>query len=159
MEPKVIESSRLKSIGVLVVSLVFVAAGVGMIQNRSTQPVGAWFCTAFFGLCSLVFALQTLRPSSIYLDSTGFSVTDSFGRSRRTQWSDITPFFLLAMPGSGPLIAYNFEPGRAPASPLLGINRKIGAEGALQGLWSLSQTEMVTLLYAYRTTALGPTPR
>ena len=88
-EKRILRPKPLKSIGLLFVSILFVACGFIFIKE---DPFMAWITIIFFGLGVIVFVIQ-LIPNSSYLKLTkdGFEVKNLF-KSDSTKWSDVNSF-------------------------------------------------------------------
>jgi hypothetical protein len=164
MKTKEIHTSRLKLVLLLCVSLGFVAFALLTIKqsNRSAADLpnladlqnhaGGEFVAAFFGLGSVVVALQLFRPLRLLLDEEGFTLKGGFIRSpKRVLWRDVDHFFVFEYSIPAPLpvsvkrIAYNYKPGlRKPH--LVGDP----FDGKLPNLWPKGPEDMVDELNAYR---------
>ena len=86
---QVFRPSRIRVVGLLLVSAAIVACGIFM--GSVGQQLG-WLAIAFFGLGVVVFALKLL-PSCSYVrvGPDGFTVRSLF-RSRSCRWSDVDVF-------------------------------------------------------------------
>ncbi len=84
----------------VVICLVF--AAVGWLQIRDgTHPIWGWLTAIFFGVGTVVIALQLLPgANSLTLDAKGFETRVFFLRRIRSQWQNVTNF--IAKPALPP---------------------------------------------------------
>ena len=153
MEPQVIRESRVKMGGYLAIALAFVALFLWMALGSTSQRdvLTGWIGIALFGTGGGLFGWMLVRPQVLRLDAQGFVLDGGLVRKpKRIAWADIDRFFVYRAPRGGKLIGYNYLPGRAPPSRLVGLNRAFGAEGGLPRNWTLSPEALVTLLNDYR---------
>jgi hypothetical protein len=159
---EVIQSSRLKTVLYLVISVAFTAISPLLIRSESAKDqVVGWLCLALFGTGVVVFVWTLIRPMSLVLDSHGFTLSGGLVRKpRRELWSDITGFHVWSLPRGGTMIGYGYVPGARKPSALRSFNQSMGAEAALPKGWKLGPKAMVERLNDYRERALnagGPT--
>ncbi len=157
IQPREIQASRLKTIGLLAGSLAFVAAGA-FIQSRSPtiEPM-AWLCMVFFGLGVVVAIVQLVRPQRLLLDNEGFTLVGGMvRRPRKERWADVRGFVVFRLPRGGTMVGYNYAPGAEPKSKLLAISRGMGCDAGLGKGWPGGDAAMVEQLNAYRQQALSP---
>ena len=155
MEREVIRESRGKTALFLGLCLAFVSIAVFVMPREPLKnALEALLCGGLFSLLALVFCVRLLKPGSLILDHDGFTVSDLFGRPHKTLWRDVSEFFEWRLPRGGKVIAFNYLEGRSPKSGLLGIARRLGAEGTVTGLYGGSRADMMAKLNGYRTGAL-----
>jgi hypothetical protein len=154
LQRKEFVTSRLKTTMVLAGSLAFVAIAVLLPREAGETSDWRWWAGGFFGLCSLVFVCLLVRPQRLTLDEGGFTLSGGLSRSpRKVAWEITTPFFIYQLPRGGKKVAYGltFDPNR---SPLARLNRRLGADGLLPGLWPDGPDQLCSELNAYREQAL-----
>lgn len=155
MEKEEIIASRWKTAILFLISLAFVAMSVA-IPSEADEIYASMFAGAFFGLGSVVFGWQLIRPQRLSLSPTGFTVSGGLIRSPKpVLWRDVSPFFVVSLRRGGRMIGYNFMPGARRESTLVRMNRLVGAEAALPGGWPGSPEQMVERINAYRAKALA----
>ncbi|MBD0370522.1 MAG: PH domain-containing protein [Pyrinomonadaceae bacterium] len=151
----------------LVISLVFVAAGVLTFKGE----IMSWLVIIFFGLGSVVFALQLFsNASSLQLSSEGFTVRSLF-RSHSYRWSDVEGFAVgrmgnikhegagLALDVAGAFIpgamnprgiktvVFNFSPSYQNKHALRKINKGLsGYEACLPDTYGMSAENLAELM-------------
>jgi hypothetical protein len=132
----------------LALGLLFTAGGLGMIRDE--QGAAGWFCALFFGLCSLVFAVQ-LWPGGSYLrlSPDGFEVRLLLRRWPLVRWERVSEFRVAAVPGAGRTVVYSPDP---PARPgLAAVNRAlVGETDGLPDNFGRSPEELAQLLNEWR---------
>lgn len=128
-----------------------VAFFVGGYLLRTDEPLIAWACMIFFGLCIPASLFMLLSPSSMYLrlDPEGFEI-GSLVKKTRTKWTDVERFALGSIRGVK-MIAIVYAPhyegqkiGRAVASNLSGM------EGAIPNSYNVPLTELLKALNEWR---------
>ena len=150
-----ITSSRGKTLLYLATSVVFVAMGVFMLGDPSHTTM-AWLCILFFGLGVAAFVWLLIRPQTLTLDETGFTLGGGMVRSPLTiAWRDVQGFFVYKLPKGGKMIGYNFTPGARKDTAIAKLARGLGADGALPRAWPQSPEKMAETLNAYRARALA----
>ncbi len=144
-------SSRVKTVAYLVVSFAFVAIAIFLPDARSQSNDWRYWCGSLFGLGALVFLWLLGRPQILALDAEGFTLSGGLMRTpKKTKWKDVDRFFVYQLPRGGKMVGFNFTPGTRPATPLMELNRRLGAEGALPKLWPGSPEALVDELNSYR---------
>ncbi len=102
--PTKLHPNRLKWLGFLVISLVFVACGIWMIP---TDAYG-WAVAGFFGLGVLVCALQFIPNSSyLVLNASGLILRTMY-REQKFRWTDINEFG-VAQIGRREMVVWNYS--------------------------------------------------
>lgn len=154
LEKREFVTSRLKTAVVLAGSLVFVAIAVLLPREAGQSNDWRWWGGSLFGLCSVVFVCLLMRPQRLTLDQKGFTLSGGLARSpKKVAWEVTKPFFVYQLPRGGKKIAYGLtsDPNR---NLLTRLNRRLGADGLLPGLWPGSLDEVCSELNAYRELAL-----
>jgi hypothetical protein len=158
MKEREFVSSRRKAALFLLGSLVFVAIAV-FLPGDSAEPE-RWriWSGGFFGLCAAVFAWTFLRPPRLRLNTRGYTLSGGFLLSPKTvPWHEVEDFFIYRPAKGGEQIGLNFKPGARKRTLLMELNRRMGADGGLPGLWAVSPGELVAELNEYRLRADAPT--
>lgn len=152
MEKKEIVGSRVKTGVYLGFSLAFVAASIFLPSDGDSR---LWWAGVFFSICALVFGWLVIRPHRLTLDREGFALSGGLlPYARKVRWQDVSGFFVVHVRFGTTMIGFNYDLGAAPRG--VAIARGIsGAEGALHGVWPLSNLRMVEALNAYRNRALS----
>jgi hypothetical protein len=88
--PIVVRGSRRIHALYLLVALVFVATGAWQVGTETPQ-MWAWLCIVFFGLGSLVFIAQLIRPGLLAIAPDGVTMTVLW-RTHRYGWAQIASF-------------------------------------------------------------------
>lgn len=146
---KKIAISLLSSFGLVLISFAINTEGV-------RESVIYRFCGMFFILISVKLVYLLIRPRSLFLTPSGFTITRGLFRSpKHVLWRDVSPLFTYHLATGAKLIGYNFTPGALKDSARLGVNRLLGADGWLPRGWSESPDRIVELINAYREQALA----
>jgi hypothetical protein len=143
--PVTLHPSRKRTLGLGLVSLLFVAVGAAAAADGAA--IG-WASVVFFGSCLLVFA-TLLLPGAAYLrlDERGFTVCNLF-RTARFDWRDVRDFRTYSTRG-GTLVGFDFT----QASGSLGrstARRLACVEGGLPNTYGLKAEEVAELLTVWR---------
>ena len=116
-----IYTSKLKIIGLLLISLGFVATGVWLLYVSRFETVGTSFLLrtvsfasiAFFGLCGLVFAIQIFNTQpSLVIDPVGIIDRSSAVSAGRVPWQDIREIGITQVENQRCLTFYVIDPQR-----------------------------------------------
>lgn len=153
METEII-ASRGKTACMLLGSLAFVAMGLFVPDREGNYLIWG---AVFFAACSTVLVVLLIRPQRLSLDQEGLTLSGGLLRSpTRIAWRDVSGFFVVPIrPGGSSLIGFNYSPGAANKPKGAAFSRRLaGADGALSGVWSGSNTAVVDKLNAYREYAL-----
>ena len=116
-----------------------------------------WFGLVFFGLGSLVFAVQFM-PSASYLSLTteGFIVSALFRKWPLIRWEDVSEFRVAAAPPTGMKMVV-FDWHRSTKPRLRRINRAlVGAGEGLPDTYGLKPGDLAELLNRWRKAATVP---
>ncbi|MCB9234835.1 MAG: hypothetical protein H6581_24490 [Bacteroidia bacterium] len=88
-ETQILKPSRLRNALYLLLSLLFVAGGMILVPE---EGLVGWISMGFFGLVSLIFAIQLLPGASVLtLTAEGFEIKSLF-RARFTHWEEVKAF-------------------------------------------------------------------
>lgn len=151
-----ISTSRWKIALYLGGSLAFVAIALLLLQQPDRVAWKLELGLGFFGLCAVGFAWLLVCPQRLLLDDDGFTLMGGFARSpKKLHWRDIDAFFVYSLPRGGKMIGFNYKPGVRDVSPMVRLNRRFGADGALPKGWPQSPEEMVVELNNFRLRALA----
>lgn len=143
--PATLRPRRLKFVGLLVVSLVFVAGASFLLASPGASAATAWFGLVFFGACAVVFAVLLL-PGASYLQigHDGFTVCTLF-RKQFYPWTSINRF-TADRQFYRQVVALTFERD-APTPPMRQLNRNlVGYDGMLPDTYGMSATTLADLL-------------
>ncbi|HEY0435193.1 MAG TPA: hypothetical protein VGC92_01035 [Phenylobacterium sp.] len=135
--PIVVRESRLKAGLAGVGSAAFVAAGFWMLSDPKASHDVAMLCIAFFGFCGLAAVLQLVRPNTLTLDPSGFTVRTAWNRWH-VAWGQASNFRLYQQRRIR-LVAYDIA-----ADASAGIFQ--GSFRCLPAYWSKSPPEVLALL-------------
>lgn len=142
---------RLKHVGLLAASLIFVAIGIWM--GVGGDWVG-FLCAAFFGLGIPIFTIQMLPGASfIRLSEDDFEFCSLF-RASVIKWSDVSEFGIITQRQMGAkvheMVGWNYI--RTPEKRSLGrsISSSIaGMEAGLPYTYGHSVEELLGIMEAY----------
>lgn len=141
--PMTLRPSPWKTLALMAVSAIFVAAGVWMLPE---EPLIGYLCVSFFGLGLIVFPISLL-PNASYLRLTreGFTFCSLF-RSHTVAWTDVAEFFVVTI-GRNKMVGWHYVPeypdqavGRAVADSLTDL------EGALPDTYGLKPEVLAALM-------------
>lgn len=150
-----LKTSPWRHLGLLVISLVFVAIGILMV--RDGEGIG-WLVLGFFGLCALAFAVQMLPGASrLRLDRDGFTVTSLF-RSSTVHWSEVSRFFVARIGGRA-MVCWEYNAAVPHAVRSRRVSRALaGVEAGLPDTYGLTPEALVKLLEDWRQLQLRSAP-
>ncbi len=140
--------SKLKTVGYLIIFLIFLVLGILFIMN--TGEFTAWIVAAFGLLGGLVFIVQ-LIPESTYLLITPSGLTvKSLFRGNTYKWQDIKEFGVGAIP-AGPtlrkMVLFNFEDSYKKQATARALSKGIsGYDGGLPDTYGKKPEELAALL-------------
>lgn len=101
----ILRPTKYGAVFTMVASLIFVYAGVRMIEYL---PLMGWLTMVFFGICLLVAIIQILPGASqLKLTHEGFEITTLF-RSHFTAWEDVSEF-RTAYVGIRKMVVFNYS--------------------------------------------------
>ena len=141
---------RLRLLGLLSISLVFVAIGALMLAD------GEWsglLVGGFFGLCAVVFVPMLFsRWNHLHLDRQGIRCR-TLWRERRWRWEDIAELGVADF-GAGACVAIRLQ--RPPDSSLIALSRATtGWDDALPDRYGLSAGELLMRMNRWRAAGLA----
>jgi hypothetical protein len=146
-ESHTFRASKKKALLLLLGSLVFVALGVLMSEEK---PLIGWLCAGFFGL-GIPASLFMMLPNAMFLrlDREGFEMGSMFG-SQKVLWAEVNGFQISSIRGAKMIeILYNEnytrqKVGRAVASAMSGM------EGAIANNYNASLDEVLNTLRSWK---------
>jgi hypothetical protein len=144
---RVLRPSRVKVLGLLLLTALFTATGTWMITRR--EPAG-WVLVAFFGLGVIIFAVLLL-PNNAYLrlEPEGFTVCSMF-RAHTSRWADID-CFCVGVIGHNRMVVFNYSAAYRKHQSSRKVARALaGFEGALPDTYGMSAGELADLMNQYR---------
>jgi len=142
----ILRPSRWKWLGIGLLSLAFVVAGVFLISVG--KPVG-WLSVIFFGFGCVVSILYLL-PNASYLRITpeGFTICTMY-KQDTFNWADVTEFGVGRVVNK--MVMFNFEPSYQRSTRLRNVNAKLtGFEAGLPDSYGLSHEALAGLLNQYK---------
>lgn len=123
----------------------------------------AVFATAFFGLGALVSLGALVRPLTVTLNETGFTVQPTLGRATRVRWIDLEHIILLegsVLARRTPSVAWRLADTLPEASPMARLSRDLwGYDASFSGRFELPVRELAGLMEQYRTKASNDSRR
>jgi hypothetical protein len=111
-----------------------------------------WFCFLFFGLCSIIFALQlTPQSTGVRLTADGFVMRSLFRQAPMVRWNAVSTFRVRRVPPSMIEMVIYDEPN-APRTRLRRLSRLLadGEAGLLPDDCGMNAEELAALLNAWR---------
>ena len=155
LSPRVLYSSRRRTLGLLALSLVFAGAGVLMIGADADY---GWLVAAFGLVGAAVFTVMSLRPNRLELSGEGLT-TVTLGRRWSVRWSECGEFRTSKVDYSvaGPsMVVFDCSAPGIRGHPLEAAAEALsGANAALPETYGMPADELATLLNTYRE-AKGP---
>lgn len=147
LKKKTLYPNKLKSILLLILSLIFVIGGIYMLNDGKKM---GWLVTVFFGLGMIVFIVN-LFPQASYLklDKEGFE-TSSLFKKHRYSWNEISHFGVGKI-SNNKMVMFDFSKEYKKARKIRKVASMIsGAEGALHDNFGLKAEELAELMNAYK---------
>ncbi|MES2077306.1 MAG: STM3941 family protein [Pseudomonadota bacterium] len=144
--------SRRKTLVLTLGSFAFAVAGMAMIEN--TGKLADYAAFAFFGLCTVVFALQLL-PGAGYLTlrPDGFTACALF-RAHEINWLDVLEFRVVKVNGHA-MVGWNYRADFQAQAKLRKVAAAMsGVEGALADTYGMKAQQLADLLNQRRRSAL-----
>ncbi|TWT22582.1 hypothetical protein FQY83_06095 [Luteimonas marina] len=137
--------SPVKWLAMVAISVAFVWIGLVL---RAQEPLVAWACIVFFGLCGAIGLLNLLPGASrLLLDDDGFEIVSLFRRSRM-RWSDIARFGTYRV-GANVMVGFDFVDGYRGSDRLRRVNHSLsGFQGALPDTYGLKAGELAARMEA-----------
>jgi membrane associated rhomboid family serine protease len=148
--PVTYHAGRLKMLGLLCISLMFVALGYWMWVADPKMRIIAGVTMGLFGLGVLV-ALISFHPraSFLTLSASGFEFASLF-RRHHFAWTDIDVFVPIVISGSK-MVGWNFADCYSKSQTLRGVSTALsGVEGALPDTYGYSHVELSRLMNELR---------
>lgn len=149
---RVLRPSRLKTIGLFLVCVIF--AAIGLLMIRGGESMG-YVPANLFGIGVVVFGLQ-LVPGGSYLKlaSDGFTVCSLF-RAHSTPWTAMDYFEagLLGWrrPGHKGAVVFNYREEYEEHELARKVSSRLGGhEGALPDTYGMEPRELADLMNSYR---------
>jgi hypothetical protein len=136
--------SRKKMLAWSLGSFAFAVAGMAMIED--TGKLADYAAFAFFGLCTVVFALQLL-PGACYLTirPDGFTACAMF-RAHEINWLDVREFRVVKVGGKA-MVGWNYGAAFQAQAKLRKMAAAMsGVEGGLADTYGMSAEELAALL-------------
>ncbi len=148
---KVIRTSRIRMVVLILIAAVFVAGGVLMVAHPSKpdDAMWGWAVVGFFGLGGLVFAYHLIWPARLTLDQTGFT-HGGLLRTTVVAWRDVEELFLYKLPRGGKMVAWRLRPDRRPKKLTAALNRMMGVDGGVPSTWTVPPKELLELMEQWR---------
>ena len=148
--PVTFRAGRLKMLGLLGISLMFVALGAWMWVADPKMRLFAGVTMGFFGLGVLV-ALISFHPraSFLTLSASGFEFASLF-RRHQFAWADVAGFVPIIIAGNK-MVGWDFAARYSKSQTLRGVSTAMaGVEGALPDTYGHSNIELARLLNELR---------
>jgi hypothetical protein len=136
----------------LIISIIFVAAGVLILRDPKQNPAVGYLGIAFFGLSIAVFVWRLIRPEILIVAPEGITWRSAF-RTSHWQWSDLQSFRPYSPGLAGRSIskglgfdftdsyyARNKRPRDSTVKAIAGV------EGSFGGGWELSAADLADVL-------------
>jgi hypothetical protein len=146
-ETKILKPKRLKTIGLLLICILFVIAGIFLIEKNSFR---AWLGIIFFSLCMVLFVIQLIPNSShLKLTKNGFEIRSLF-KSNYTKWSDVE-VFKTGYVGQNKMVMFDFSKEHKKHN----IGKKIAKflasnEGSLPNTYGMKATDLAELMNKWK---------
>lgn len=156
MERIEIVGSRVKTALYLAFSVAAVCLALWLFKDDK-DDAKLELAAAFFAICALAFVWLLIRPQRLVLESDGFSLAGgTLRKSHKVAWKDVGGFLVVPVRYRTTMVGYIFSPEAASNRRGLALARRIsGVDGALHGLWPISNAQLVDELNAYRTRAIA----
>lgn len=146
-EVKILRPSIIKTIALLIVSIIFVYGGIIL---RDENQFMAWLIIIFFGLGTIVFVIQ-LIPNSSYLKLTkeGFEVKSLY-KTNFTKWSDID-VFTTGYISKNLMVLFNYSNNHNKYNTGKKLAKSIaGNEGALPNNYGMKAKNLAILMNEWK---------
>lgn len=141
-----LHASKTKWVGILLLSLLFVAGGALMIHDG--KPMG-WLASGFFGF-GAVISTVALMPgaSSLKLSPEGFICTSLFRKGKLTPWSHVA-FFGVTVISLNRMVAWDYVEEHRPSGATLS-KTICGFEAALPDTYGTPPGKLVEIMETWR---------
>ncbi|HRE16496.1 MAG TPA: STM3941 family protein [Rhodocyclaceae bacterium] len=140
--------ARVKALGLLVGSVLFVLGGLFLLDEN---PVIGYSGIAFFGLCALVFLVQLALPNSSYLELTEDSFTyASLFKKTTVPWRDVAAFRVATISRNkmvGWTVSSTYD---GPRTGLAISNALTGTHGALPDTFGMKAEDLAELMNEFK---------
>jgi hypothetical protein len=149
--PVTYRAGKLKMLGLLGISLMFVALGAWMWVADPGMRFIAGLNMGFFGLGVLI-ALVSLHPRASFLTliPSGFEFASLF-RRHHFAWTDVAGFVPIIIAGNK-MVGWDFAAGYSKSKTLRGVSAAMaGVEGALPDTYGHTHFELARLMNGLRT--------
>jgi len=141
--PVVLRGSRARALRLLMISAVFVAAGV-LIAIDNHEGLG-WLVVAFFGLCLIVAVAQWIRPPTLVITAAAFQVR-SLGRTWSRDLASCGEFSVSRNPVANQSMVVFDHPIDAPKKAAKASRAMSGHTGALPDTFGMNANDLAKLL-------------
>lgn len=149
--PTVLRPSRARTVGLLALSLGFVAIGVMMTRSSDTirgipAVYPGWLAVIFFGLGVPTFLVMLLPGASyLRLEADGYTVC-TFFRPNFVPWSAVRGFGVTRVT-TRKFVGINLEPDAGIATALGRVNtRLVGYQNILPNTYGMSAEKLAELM-------------
>lgn len=146
-----LKPSKLKWAVVLLLCLVFVAAGLFLIPPEEDQTM-RWLTVGFFGIGVFASLPGLFGMGGLELDPDGFTILHWNRKDRRT-WRECSEFSVIRMKG-GPFVGFSSETDSKHLAA--GLARSlVGQTGMLPDRYGMKAADLAELMNRFRARALG----
>jgi hypothetical protein len=152
---RVLQSSRRRTVGLLILSAVFAVAGVLMVGADADF---GWLVAAFGLVGTVVFVIMLLRPNRLELSEEGFTAV-TLGRRWTVKWSECGEFRPSKVDfniGSPAMVVFHCNAPSVRGHVLEAAAEALsGANAALPETYGMPAGELAALLNTYREARRG----
>jgi hypothetical protein len=148
MKTLILHPNPWKNIALLLLSLIFVGAGIFIVYKEPNNWKG-WLCLVFFGAATVVFILNSL-PGFSYLKLTeeGFEMS-SLNKKHFYKWSEVA-FFGVTYVSLNKMVVFNFSENFNRAKNLRKVSTALaGWEGGLHDTFGMKAEKLAKLMNEY----------
>jgi hypothetical protein len=145
--PMTLHASKVKMLGLVAISAVFVVIGIYMSPK---EPVMGLLCAGFFGLCGIVGVLG-LIPGGSYLliERDGFTMSSLF-RKHSYRWREVGPFGVKRI-SRNKMVCWNFAPNYSGPKRGASVSKTLtGIEAALPDTYGKKAEDLAELMNELR---------
>lgn len=148
----VLRPSPARHLGLLAISIAFVAIGVMMIRDGRWE---GWLTAGFFGLGIVAFGGNLIPGASrLVLEADGFRYRNLF-RGGGERWRDIAGFRVVSA-GATTLVGWDYVDGHTGQRLGRKISKRLGgAEAALPDTYGHSAASLASLMEQWRLQAVA----
>jgi hypothetical protein len=154
VEPRTYNGPRLRN---TLLMLICLAATLAIpVVGDPASPAINWSAAAVFGIGAALLGWLVIRPKSVALDATGFTIDGGFARQpQRVAWTEIDGFVASFQANGEQQIGFNYRKGARERSEAMKFTRMaMGTDAALPPLAG-DATTLAAELNAYREKALA----